>query len=387
MILTAGGMLLSVNAGTEFGLNEDVDPVGIFLSGPLPWWRNQEGFYSDDVVYRVDMKQEDSGKAFTFVSLNRDLFGSQGSVWMAFKKIPSAYDPVGYATFTPPLGFYEGSANLIHTKGTLSLTSIGAGHDRLTVHFFIASFLDPKNASVRRQDKDLYFTQITPCTSQPIHEIARKYDILVEKQTYLEKVTGDASMEVIGGKLEKIIIPKLTLTDSTLENAIAELMQESKLYDTTESHPEKKGVKISVQRFPLAEPTQDAADINLQLNNVTLKEAVRYLAAVRNMTLKIEPNTVVLRPIGWGDCGTLTRKAFYVPQNFFSNNGSVECVTNALVSKWLKSKGLILPVGSTVTYRNSLNILTVRSTLYDLDLLGTLLKEYAKSHLEHDQKK
>lgn len=117
-------------------------------------------------------------------------------------------------------------------------------------------------------------------------------------------------------KMERIRFPTLTFAGSTLEEAIEFLRVKSRDLDTLERSPEKKGVNIILR-------TGDApvnAQITLDLKDVPMSEALRYITELAGMKFKIEPFAVLVVPISETTSEQYTR-IYRVPPDFLSLGG------------------------------------------------------------------
>ncbi len=218
-----------------------------------------------------------------------------------------------------------------------------------------------------------------------------------------------AGTEAISAKLNRIIIPKIDLRDTTVREAVEFLKQRSRDLDTTTDDPKlKKGVNIvlklpvtpaPVATDPTAVPAPDAAPaapmanadtkINLSLNNVPLIEALRYLTELAGLKYKVEPFAVSIVPITENTDELLT-KEYRVPPGFIpANTGATDATapvagagpnlndarltgrSDAL--QFLKDQGVPFPTGAFAQYVPAGSKLFVRNTQSALDLIDTLV--------------
>lgn len=218
-----------------------------------------------------------------------------------------------------------------------------------------------------------------------------------------------AGTEAISAKLNRIIIPKIELRDTTVREAVEFLKQRSRDLDTTTDDPKlKKGVNIvlklpvtpaPVVTDPNAPPAADAAPvvpaanadtrINLSLNNVPLIEALRYMTELAGLKYKVEPFAVSIVPITENTDELLT-KEYRVPPGFIpANSGATESTTPVAGAgpslndarltgrsdalQFLKDQGVPFPTGAFAQYVPAGSKLFVRNTQSALDLIDTLV--------------
>jgi general secretion pathway protein D len=119
--------------------------------------------------------------------------------------------------------------------------------------------------------------------------------------------------ELMVGRLNRIIIPRVDFRDATVRQAVSFLQQRSRDLDTSETDPERRGINIVVKLPALVTPPPAALEvegetpatpaysgdnrITLNLSNVPLYEALRYVATLAGLKVKVEPFAVSLVPL------------------------------------------------------------------------------------------
>ena len=98
--------------------------------------------------------------------------------------------------------------------------------------------------------------------------------------------------ELIKQKLESLIIPDLQFTDVTLEEAIEFLRVKSRDLDTSKEGT--KGVNFIVRGGPAT------SKITLNLKDVPMIEALRYIGELGGAKLRIEPHAVIVEVVAGG---------------------------------------------------------------------------------------
>ena len=142
-----------------------------------------------------------------------------------------------------------------------------------------------------------------------------------------EAIAGDSSVPgqdlraSNSDALQKIILPKVDFNETTLAEAVSFLRARSREFDP---RPNKPGVNILIRssQTVAAEATSagDKVIAELNLTNVPLGEALRYLCEMTQMRVKIEQFAVVLVPLSENDVDLYTR-SFRVPPDFIPNDG------------------------------------------------------------------
>jgi general secretion pathway protein D len=137
----------------------------------------------------------------------------------------------------------------------------------------------------------------------------------------------------INEKLARIILPAIEFRQTTLNDAVAYLRQESRRLDVGEPDPERRGVNIFVQAPAIiatvaGAPATSPADvqpagsipapsvrITLSMNRIPLLEALKYVAVQAGLKVKIEPYAVSLVPLADAS-EALNTATFRVPPTF-----------------------------------------------------------------------
>jgi general secretion pathway protein D len=215
---------------------------------------------------------------------------------------------------------------------------------------------------------------------------------------------GIRGTEATMAKLNRIIIPRIDLRDTTVREAVEFLKQRSRELDTSTDDPQgKRGVNIVLKlnpsqpdlTLPPAEgptaPPGGTADsrVTLSLTNVPLIEALRYLTELAGLKYKIEPYAVSIVPITENTTDLVTKK-YRVPPGFIPaspiGGGEIPAPgspreevleprigsrTNAL--EYLQSQGVTFPTGAFAQYVPASSELIVRNTPDAVDLIDSLV--------------
>jgi general secretion pathway protein D len=190
----------------------------------------------------------------------------------------------------------------------------------------------------------------------------------------------------IDQKLSSIFIPSIDFTGASIEDATGFLSSESKRLD-----PEHKGVNFIIQ----PEASTSAKPITLQLNNVPLSEALRYICQLAGVKDKIEDYAISIVPFN-ANTDDLISRTFNVqpsfvappPDNTATNtpaggvagrpiNPNLAPVTTPgegdTVLTALEAKGVKFPPGASAVYTPTTGQLTVVDTADQMDLLEELV--------------
>lgn len=104
------------------------------------------------------------------------------------------------------------------------------------------------------------------------------------------EATTPPTTEAIRTKLEKIIIPQMQFQSATVAECIEYLRAKSSTLDTTTPDPTARGVNILYR--PGNQPSNAA--ITLDLKEIPLGEALRYVVELASLKMSIQPSAVVI---------------------------------------------------------------------------------------------
>jgi hypothetical protein len=202
-----------------------------------------------------------------------------------------------------------------------------------------------------------------------------------------KQVEGNAQAYMIN-KLNSIIIPQVQFSNATIEEALEFLRVKNRDLDVMESDPAKKGVSFILKSGEVA----PSANISLDLKDVPLGEALRYVTELAGMKYKVEPYAVLVVPITEttteqytriykvppnilrGDLGMPTETAAAAPADPFAAGGTNN-IRGAGLMPWisaldmLKAQGILFPEGTTAVFNAETNQLIVKNTQANLDLV------------------
>lgn len=200
-------------------------------------------------------------------------------------------------------------------------------------------------------------------------------------------------------KIEQIIIPRVSLDQSSLEEALDFLRARAVENDTLESDPAKKGVNFTVNLGAPGSPEAteiQAARFDLQLANVPLSQVLKYLTDITKTKFTTDDFSVVISPINSGST-ELISKSYRVPPDFVSSM-SVEEASGAAaedpfssapsggllakkltVQEALAKQGVAFPEGASANYSSTSGILRVINTPTNHDFISQLVDTVART--------
>lgn len=190
-------------------------------------------------------------------------------------------------------------------------------------------------------------------------------------------------------KLNGLIIPEIEFYYLPITEAIKELRKKASLADDSDNSANKKGINI-ILKMNSCDHTESEPLINLCLRNTPLSEVLRYLAQQANLQITIERYAVKLSPFNEEEENqVLEIREFNVPPDFFTplsqkSKDSLHATnteaSSSLEKESLLSQGITFPKGATAHYFSDHNLLVVRNTVANLNLIDYLIRS-ATDHL------
>lgn len=189
----------------------------------------------------------------------------------------------------------------------------------------------------------------------------------------------------IDQKLKSMIIKDLVFTDASIEDAANALAAKSKELD-------KDAAKLGISFIVKPEALSSAKPFSLNLRNIPMEDALRYITKLADVKYKVEEFAVVIVPIK-ESTEVLLRRSFNVPPSFFpapsaaAADGAAgggrrapaivrnsDSDGNNDVKTLLEERGVDFktPNSSAVYYPGS-GVLTVTNTQEQLDLIEELV--------------
>jgi len=242
--------------------------------------------------------------------------------------------------------------------------------------------IDPHNAAARRglervdQKRAEYYL---PARDQSRAEMLNEVNRAWEKQVPISDVYKGAvdGTRYYTEKMQSIIFPSVQFQGASVDEAIEFLRIKSRDYDTVEKDPTKRGVNL-ILRQGAAPPT---AKIDLDLKDVPMAEALRYITELAGMKYRTEPFAVVVSPLTDVSTEMYTR-TFNVPPNFLSSgtdgagaDGKSGTGKRASAIDILSSNGITFPEGASAVLVSATSQLIVKDSEANLGALEEYIKE------------
>ena len=270
-------------------------------------------------------------------------------------------------------------------------------YDKALLQFEDVVRIDPYNSAARRgmekveQKRSEYFDTARD------HQRARMLNMVNEAWEYKPPVRGLVIDPVATGgieptvyltrKMQEIVFPQVQFAGASIEEAVEFLRVKSRDLDVNESDPAKKGVNIILK----AGDAPVTASISLDLKDVPMVEALRYVTELAGMKYKVEPFAVLIVPVSETTAEQYTR-IYRVNPDFLSLGGSggaaaapaasadpfaagggaapaSNLIQRATAIDILKSQGIQFPEGASAVFNPVTSQLIVKNTQPNLDLV------------------
>ncbi|MCH2207368.1 MAG: hypothetical protein MK132_16040 [Lentisphaerales bacterium] len=153
-------------------------------------------------------------------------------------------------------------------------------------------------------------------------------------------------------------VSSIKLKDATLNQAIETLRRHAREID-----PDKRGINIIVKQNDL--PANEMK-INLDLTNVPLQDAIKYIAKSVGLSMSVSPQVVLISKTSLTH---MTTKFYRVSNSFksFVNPKNPVVITKKHLTDFFEITGLNFPKGSSIAYIAGKNMLSITNTLDNHD--------------------
>lgn len=289
-----------------------------------------------------------------------------------------------------------------HLQMAYSYYNLG-DFDKSNRSFQEALRIDPYNKAARRgmervemQRAEYFDTARDHTRAKMLNEVNRAWEDPVP--VALDQTSGPGYAQGINPgqlyteKMQNIIFPTVQFSGASIEEAVEFLRIKSRDYDVRETDPSRKGVNLIIK--PGTAPS--AQTISLDLKDVPMSEALRYITELGGMKYKVEPYAVVVVPLSEVGNEMYTR-TFKVPPDFLSSAGDAGASTTTAAPDpfapaggggggtslkpkvgaldILKSQGIPFAEGSSAVFLAGTSQLIVRNTQPSLDLVEQYVQE------------
>ncbi|GEP41925.1 hypothetical protein [Brevifollis gellanilyticus] len=235
-----------------------------------------------------------------------------------------------------------------------------------------------------------------PVTSAMLYSVEDPRLLSMNNEAWETGARAPSVQALMSNKLNSIVIPQVQFSNATIEEALEFLRVKNRDLDTLETDPSRKGVSFILKGGD--EPSQ--ARISLDLKDVPLGEALRYVTELAGMKYKVEPYAVVVVPLSETTTEQFTR-TYKVPPDWnyrgfgraigiseiglsrapadpFAAGGATATANSGLIRRAtaidnVKEQGIPFPAGASAAYNAATGELIVKNTGPNLDLIESLV--------------
>lgn len=198
-------------------------------------------------------------------------------------------------------------------------------------------------------------------------------------------------------KMNKIIFPTVTFQGTTIEEAIEFLRVKSRDLDVFSGPGDVKGVNIILR----SGDTPSNASITLDLKDVPMSEALRYVTELAQMKYKVEAHAVLVVPLS-EDASQQYTRSYRVPPDFLSLGGgdapaaapaaadpfapaagggasATGLIARRTAKQILEGQGIVFGEGTSASFNPATSQLVVRNSQPNLDLVEAFVETLVKS--------
>lgn len=255
---------------------------------------------------------------------------------------------------------------------------------------------DPYNSAARRgmenaerRKQEYYKSAYDHQRARMLAQVNESWEDKVPTQAAavtLDYGVGRSPGAYLTEKMNKIIFPSVQFRGATVEEAIEYLRVKSRDLDTFTDASGTKGVNIILRNGGV--PSNPS--ISLELKDVPMSEALRYVTELAQMRYKVEAHAVLVTPITENASEMYTR-TYRVPPDFLVSGGAdfdaaavpadpfaaggetpkrgAGLVARKTAKQILESQGITFPEGASASYNPATSQLVVRNTQPNLDLV------------------
>lgn len=310
------------------------------------------------------------------------------------------------------------AANAAHTQDVDSVrrllyTAEGAYNlgklDEANLRYSDVLRIDPTNSAARRgmervasAKSDYQKSAYDHARAEMLNQVESQWELQVPSVD-LEASMPDPGAELssanfvsVKDKLDRIIIPKVALDQTSLSEAIDFLRIRANENDKLELDPARRGINFTVSLGASDSPVAqkiNAARFDLQLTNVPLSQILTYIGQMTGTTFATDEFAVIITPIGSSSPDLISR-TYRVPPDFISSMsagadgaaaptedpfGAAPSSGGLLAKRMsaqeaLAKQGVAFPEGASANYMASTNTLRVVNTASNQDYIAQVIE-------------
>lgn len=296
----------------------------------------------------------------------------------------------------------------VHKGLLLANSSIELGnYDNAITQYQDVLRVDPYNGAARRGMETAERKRQEYFRSAYDHQRAKMLSLVDEawedkvpvqqQQVQFEYGVGRSPGAYLTEKMNKIIFPTVQFSGTTIEEAIEFLRIKSRDLDTFSGPGDVKGVNIILRQGD----APNNASITLDLKDVPMSEALRYVTELAQMKYKVEAHAVLVVPLS-EDASQQYTRSYRVPPDFLTigggdagggaapapstdpfapapaGGGGGGIIARRNARQILEGAGITFPEGASASFNPATSQLVVRNTQPNLDLVEAFVESITK---------
>jgi general secretion pathway protein D len=207
--------------------------------------------------------------------------------------------------------------------------------------------------------------------------------------------SADLSFVSVKNKIDRIIIPKISLEQTSLDEAIEFLRVRAREHDTIN----QQGVNFAVNlgTDPATADKIRKIRFDLRLSNVPVSQVLKYITAITQTSFSTDDHSVIIRSASSAS-SELVLKTYRVPPDFISSinegitaaaatddpfgeapSGGGLLAQRLGVQEALTKQGVAFPEGASASYIANANLLRVINTDINQDYIGQIIETLTKT--------
>ncbi len=195
-------------------------------------------------------------------------------------------------------------------------------------------------------------------------------------------------------KIQEIIIPKLDFDNANISSVITYISEQSKIYDKDAG----KGINI-VLRLDRAS-SEDTKKITMNLDDIPIGEAIKYLCLAAGLTYRVEENAVIIGnnggetviteffPIKSGLINSIISNINISNESLIDNqnktkssefgkkiNTNAKTINSTELETYFRQRGIPFPTGASVAWDSKTSMIIMTNTSENIRNMDALLRE------------
>lgn len=209
--------------------------------------------------------------------------------------------------------------------------------DQARKHYEETLRIDPYNKAARRglekiagEKSRYYHSSYDQLRAEAFMQVERNWELPLDANSVVpllpttEQLGAQTSLIPVSNKLKRIIIPRFTLQEATLMEAVDLLRLRAAENDNLELDPAQKGINITVNLGDTGDaPAKNILEktFDLNLSNVPVETILKYITDITRTSYRPDDYAVNISRLGTSGDGLVSR-TYRVPPDFLSSLSS-----------------------------------------------------------------